>query len=686
MRALLVGALSGAVYWSFYRVFTVKFPLNFISPTYGSLPLFGIPLGLALAQRRPTLGRAAAWWLAAGLFLFVVSALAYKDKSVHYLLFGAYYDYPAPTSTWITLGLLASVPLSMVPIVLATRAAALLPTETRGATVPALLLGVGVGVALAEGLTPACGAYAILIVVSALIAAWLPRWTTAAAAGAAIVVAGVVLYNPPEAIFTWRLREYKRLETFWTHHYKWDWIEFDNGHCLGGIHNEIMVHYSCDDAEKLPLTHLRMAEAISDGPIARERVASVGRPDGVIAGAHRARNPHLKRFVAVENDARVVDDVLHHYSKYEGNIFTSNPNFELVASDNRLWIEGTHEKFDALYIDGIGLMLVPFPFTVIQQENYVFSADSYRRIMDDLLTPDGILIVDRGTTSSGESKDLAGGLPPDVQVRTLYTKVPTYPLTGLPLVYILASRNGAELDRIVGELTKGNLYASDPFNAQDSYTWHRSTDDRPWFQPAAVYLMSALTLLFALLALLLMRAQIGWGLPREERLQFLLGVLFAAIGIWLPARGARAFIEGTQAGWTECFAALLGGAAAGFAFTRGRSPSRRLGLASITAAAGFGAGMALPFSASAALASCGVGGCALGALLASARPSARGAPAGLVLVLGIVVGIYVFQAAVLVAGFRMLAVALTLALVALTLRAWGAPVRAMNLAPTTQPG
>jgi len=59
-----------------------------------------------------------------------------------------------------------------------------------------------------------------------------------------------------------------------------------------------MVHYSCDTVDKLPLTHLKMAEAISNGPIRRERVLSIGRPDGIIAAAHKANNPHLKRFVA----------------------------------------------------------------------------------------------------------------------------------------------------------------------------------------------------------------------------------------------------------------------------------------------------------------------------------------------------------------------------------------------------
>ena len=102
---------AGALWWTFYRVFTIKFPLNFISPTYATIPLFGIALGLALARRAPALSRRMVIVLGIGIALFVASTLAFKDKSVHYLLFGAYYDYPAPTSSWVTRGLIASLPV-----------------------------------------------------------------------------------------------------------------------------------------------------------------------------------------------------------------------------------------------------------------------------------------------------------------------------------------------------------------------------------------------------------------------------------------------------------------------------------------------------------------------------------------------------------------------------------------------
>src|SRR5262249_41805648 len=101
LQAFLLGLCSGALYWAFYRVFTVKFPLNFVSPIYSTIPLFGIPLGFCLARCGPTLSLRARTLLGAGIALFAVSTLAYKDQSVHYLLFGSYYDYPAPTSAWV---------------------------------------------------------------------------------------------------------------------------------------------------------------------------------------------------------------------------------------------------------------------------------------------------------------------------------------------------------------------------------------------------------------------------------------------------------------------------------------------------------------------------------------------------------------------------------------------------------
>jgi spermidine synthase len=658
VQAVLLGLCAGALFWTFYRVVTVKFPLNFVSPIYATIPLFGIPFGLAWARRTPALTVRTALWLGAGITLFAVSALAYKDKSVHYLLFGSYYDYPAPTSAWVTRGLIASIPLSTLPFIVFSRSFALLPAAARRLATPALLLGIGGGVLLAELLTPSAGAYAIFIAACASGAIFLPDRRVGVVTAALVVLAGALMYHPLEAIFTWQLKEYTRLDTYWTHHYKVDWIGFDDGHCLGAVRNEIMIGYSCDVPEKLELTHLKMADVISNGPIRRERVASIGRPDGVIAAAHKAKNPNLKRFVAVENDERVVRDMLTRYSHQQGDIFTTQPGIELVGGDERLWLERTQEKFDAVYLDGIGLMLVPFPFTVIQHENYLFSSDAYRRIFDDLLTPDGVLIIDRGTTHNGESQDLAAALPEGVQVRTLFTKVPTYPLTGLPLVYIIASRNGAELDRIARELRKGNLYGQDTYEpAESRRRW--SSDDRPMYQPKAIHgmfaVMAPVALVTVALVLWALKKQVGAWTGRDVRSQLSLGILFAVSAIWLTARAARAFVAGTQMGFAYSFATLFAGVACGLVLGRDR-PQRTCVWAALAAcAAGFGIQIASPFAPWAALLASSSGGLGLGALAAMARPSTRSAPEGFELVLGVLLGVYIFQVGLFLVGFKLLA-------------------------------
>jgi hypothetical protein len=668
MEAFLLGLCVAAAYWAFYRVFTIKFPLNFISPVYASIPLFGVPLGLALGWRAPKLSPRSAALLAGGLVLFTISALAYKDKSAHYLLFGAYYDYPQPTSAWVTRGLLASLPLSIVPFVVTFARFAALSAAIGSSPVPALLLGLGGGVLLAELLTPTLGAYTILVSASAACTVFLPGWYIWPIAAGSILAAGALMRHPAEAFFTWQLREYERVETYWTHFYKWDWIKFDGDHCVGGVHNEIMVHYSCDSPEKLPLTHLKMAEAISNGPVRRERVASLGRSDGIIATAHKARNPHLKRFVAVENDAQIAGDIRTRYSRQQGDIFTSDPRIELAGGSERLWLERTKEKFDAVYLDGIGLMLVPYPFTLIQQENYLFSADAYRRIFDDLLTEDGVLIVDRGTTTSGESQDLGAGLPEGIHVRTLFTKIPTYPLTGLPLVYIIASRNADELDRIVGELVKGNLYGQDGYDHHEAQT-RRSSDNWPMFQPGAIAAMHAVTAPFLILTV----AFVLWQLHRETGSwhrrdawsRVALGIIAALIGIWVTARAARAFVDGPQVGFAVTFAMLLAGAAASLAALRQRAGVSRLPLALGSCTIAFGVLLLWPFSAWAALLASLAGGAGIGVLAAGETNVPAPAGRGFALTLGMLIGIYVFQIALMIVGFQVLAGCLLL-LVALS--------------------
>lgn len=666
-ETILLGLCAAAAYWAFYRVFTIKFPLNFISPTYASIPLFGIPLGLSLGRRMPRLSPRAAALLAGGLVLFAVSALAYKDKSAHYLLFGAYYDYPQPTSAWVTRGLLASVPLSIVPFLVAFSRFASLSAAAGSLAVPALLLGLGGGVLLAEFLTPVLGAYTILVAASAACTVFLPGWYIWPIAASLILAAGALMRHPSEAFFTWQLREYERVETYWTHFYKWDWIKFDGDHCVGGVHNEIMVHYSCDSPEKLPLTHLKMAEAISNGPVRRRRVASLGRVDGIIAAAHKAKNPNLERFVAVKNDARIAHDIRTRYSPQQGDIFTTDPQIELVGGSERLWLERTAERFDALYLDGIGLMLVPYPLTLIQQENYLFSADAYQRIFDELLTPDGVLIVDRGTTTSGESQDIGSGLPEGVEVRTLFTKIPTYPLTGLPLVYIIASRNGAELDRIVAELVKGNLYGQDIFDAREAAT-RRSSDNWPMFQPGAIAAMHVVSVPFILLTLAFvlrqLRRQTGSWRPPGAWPRIGLGMVVSVIAIWVTARAARAFVAGPQVGFVVSLALLLGASALVLALARLRRDSHLVLGTLLSLAVAFAILLQWPMTLWAALAASLAAGAGIGALLADESAVQSPTGHGFALTLGLLLGIYAFQIALMLTGFRWLAACL-LALIVL---------------------
>jgi hypothetical protein len=254
-----------------------------------------------------------------------------------------------------------------------------------------------------------------------------------------------------------------------------------------------------------------------------------------------------------------------------------------------------------------------------------------------------------------------------VQVRTLYTKIPTYPLTGLPLVYMIASRNGAELDRITRELVRGNLYTTDPFNPEIARQ-RRSNDDRPMFQPGAIAGMTIVCGPFALMTLAFvlyqLKKQVGSLTRSDVWSELFLGALLAVIGIWLTARGARAFVAGPQMGFAYCCVAMCAGISGGLIAARRQAPTSSVSPALISCAFAFVVLLAFPFTALVALIGSLSGGFGMGTLVAAPRPTAAQAPQGVVLTLGILLGIYAFQFGLMWAGFRVVSLC-ALAIIAL---------------------
>jgi hypothetical protein len=141
--------------------------------------------------------------------------------------------------------------------------------------------------------------------------------------------------------------------------------------------------------------------------------------------------------------------------------------------------------------------------------------------------------------------------------------------------------------------------------------------------------------------------------------QALLGVVFAVTTVWLTARGARNFVEGTQMGFAYAFAAVFAGVAAGLAAGRTWSQSARVILALAGCIVAFVMQISWPFVAWSALAACFFGGVGLGALLIESRSSAASAP-GIELTLGALLGVYLFQFGLLFAGFKLLALGIVL--------------------------
>jgi hypothetical protein len=686
LAAFVCGAAGGMLFWSYYRVVTTKFPLVFLNPMIMVTALTGLAVGLVAARRDADIRWRTELLFGASLVAFGVGNLMFKDASVHFLFGRAYYAFPQPSHVVrVMAGHILGFVLSPVPFYLLGRKLGRPDAGGVGASA-AVWFGAGIGLVAAYLMVPRLGGYATLFVACVLVTSALRRRGAALASAVSLVVLGLALAHPPYSFFTWQLRDFKRIDSFWSAYYKVDYLSFDDDHCLGGIHNNVMLWDVCDDPKRAMLVYKQLVRALAGGPIAKRRVFSAGRAEGSFAQAMTAKNQRLERVLTVDYDDRVTADLAGRLARYNGHVFAGG-RAASRGQDIRLFVERNTERFDVAYINGAGIMLFFYPLTVIPQEDFLFSADSYRQIFDKLLDKDGVFLMDRGTNSIDEAYLWAGSLPADVQMKIFWTKIADYPLTGVSLGYVFASRNAAELDRIARELTKGEIFKEIPVDPT-LRGGHRYTDDRPFMQPEVTVTLgmvgAPVVLGIAVLVPLLRRRltnadrRAGRSVSRASvAYPFVAeGIVAAFIGLWVVSRGARAFVWGAPFGFIMGTALFLAGIglAVGLLGRRpsGRWPSPRLAgaLAVALPAAAFAALLLAPFSAAAAVIAAGLGGVgAAGLYLARAHQ----APGSFPLVwLGVVAGVLLFQGAIYVLGFKGTAVATVAFCLVFAVIAWSA--------------
>lgn len=680
--ALLTGLTSGALFWSYYRVLTLKFPLDFINPSLMVTALLGLAFGVAAGLRPGPPRLRTELLLGAGLLAFGLGNILFKDASVHFLFGRIYYAFPRPTHIARVLGgHLLGFGLSPLPFFLLGRRAASLGAVHGRLTTAAAWCGAGLGLVASYVLIPEVGGYAVLLGACTLGALTLKRRAIAAVVMAGIVGGGFLLAHPPYSFFTWQLRDYERIETYWTPYYKIDFLRYDDNHCVAGIHNNIMLWSVCDEPSRGLLMYRRLARALSGGPVAKKRVLSAGRAEGSFAQAMKAMNPRLEHLLTLDFDAKVTADLSGRLSHYNGGVFASGP-CESRGGDMRLRMDRETGPYDIVYLNGPGIMLFFYPMTIIPQEDYLFSSESFSHIFDGLLSKDGIVLMDRGVNSISEAYMWAGSLPVGVHIKIFWTKLADHPFTGVSLGYVMASRNQAELDRIARDLTKGQVFREIPVDPARRAEF-RHTDNWPFMQPGVSVILAMVGIPFAIgLALLFRRMRrrlreddLEQGRPVQSSRTVWRhlgeGITACWIVLWIATRGSRSFLDGAPLGFVVTVGLSLGGIGIAAALWSPRTPRRIASTAAVLLPAlGLGAvllGPVSPLIAAAAAAIAGIGAGVPYLARAERSPGAFG-----LVWLGALLGVQLFQGLLVGTGFRGGAAVIVVACALLARQIWRA--------------
>jgi len=563
----------------YLRVIQASFPLNMVGVFILCYVLLGVPSGALWQAKRGALTNRAEGVLLLLLGLFLLTSVLNKDVSIHFFLGDMYYPYPPPPYAWVhTAAQALSVLLSLVPLfLLGARFSETFSRQKDGLrTYAVYVCGLLLGGAASYFSVLWAGGYLSLALACAGCVLFF-RYRRWALVGLLVVaaLATATAYTKPRP-FLWQVRQYETLETRWTPYYKIGFVSFQEDRCIGGVYNNVMLWYNCDDPGLLPtpLALLHRAAARNN-----HRILVAGRAEGTCPMLVRQAWPEGRRITSVEYDPVVADRVSGRYARFSDRIFLG-PDTEAVSGDLRQWIRRSGETFDMIYLTGIGNRLYTLPWSFIFQEDYLLTRETMADLFENRLTDKGLLLLDWGSTKEREAYMFMANIPDGVHVRILWQALAEYPMMGMPLFFIFASKDPGSVDSVVDELKKGHLGWREVL-ITESLEPYRYTDDRPFLQKelVPVFLIASLPLL-ALLALLtrfaLAHARSESGVPGALPIYLLgTGFLFAFLQAMVLSRYARLFLSGAPTGALWLGSALLLGFLLPHLFFRGLPFSAR---------------------------------------------------------------------------------------------------------------
>lgn len=568
-KTFLAGFVISLCFFAFYRIYHVKFPFDIVLPWLLWFPLFGTALGPLLPKK--WMSRSVAPYLVVLVMaLFLLGTFLNQSVSLHVFVSRQYYPYPPPPDFYLHC---AALGVSWVAATLLFAYLSfhgfhsLFPSEGRKNFALFFVSVLAGNLACYFG-TLAAGAYLMLLLGVALSLVYLLENKKALVLGIAVcLLTFVISRNQRDVFLLWRAgNDYKILETKWTPYYYLNFISFNKDRCLGGVYNYLMLWLVCKDTnlieKELKFFHSEIGKGKSSALV-------IGRAEGTTHLTLDYPEPHLKRGVAVEIDPVVPKRISNELSAYAQDIF-KKPGFKSVSMDWRTFLKKDTHRYDVAVWDGLGIRLFVEPFTNFFQEDYLYSKESLELLFTERLEADGIFAANWGSTQESEVYPLIGNLPEGVHNIAFWTTFNDYPLMGLPVLLVAASRDKKRLDEIAARLREIKPFRQ--INTNVDLTAYKFNDDKPFLQKFIQPALIMLTLPF-----LLVPFGIAAGIMLKQRKQksfipssspYVLGIILGLTFTLFMSRCSRfASDAGAAPGFEILFTLFLSGAI-GSAFLR----------------------------------------------------------------------------------------------------------------------
>ena len=273
-------------------------------------------------------------------------------------------------------------------------------------------------------------------------------------------------------IYTFGIKEYKKILTAWSPYNRLDFIRYpypSGGECLTALYNFYPMWTSCED-----LNRTLIGKIVSD----QEKILMLGVGGGTSIRTLLEKNSKID-IVANDIDPEVIRILKGRLSRFNGNIY-NDQRIEVHAGDGRLVLDRMlkeNRRFDKVIYDGIDTKLITFPRSVIPVENYLFTREAFRNI-HKLLKPQGVFL---NSISAGNPKDInhiLTGMEGLFYSKVAFVKTPsTSPFESLPLCFIVAAKSQSELLRYLSDKMQDTEYIF--AKTSDDFSRVMLTDNKP---------------------------------------------------------------------------------------------------------------------------------------------------------------------------------------------------------------